>query len=330
MSRDIYWDSLKGILIFLVVLGHTLEINLPDGSINRAVYNTIYLFHMPLFVFVSGRFSHIRDKGKYMRSIIHLIETYIVFQCVRSFLLPLLSGGEPLWKHIIVPNWIMWYLMSLVWWRLVIYLFLPFILCNKQKVLLISLIACVLGGFVPLGHVLEFQRTLVFFPFFLLGFYSTNIDVKNIVCKIPYGVAVTWLLLVFGVFYLLLNHNLSWLLSAGQHYWDVSPVMGIRVISRIVYIPFAFLACLMVIRLIKPNKFFSQWGGVTMFIFIYHTFVLDIVKEMVKNDIIINRPWILPIYALLVFIFVLLLSKVRFFNVLLNPISGVMHKKGYN
>lgn len=61
-----------------------------------------------------------------------------------------------------------------------------------------------------------------------------------------------------------------------------------------------------------------------MFIFIYHTFVLDIVKAMVKNDIIINHPWILPIYALLVFISVLLLSKVRFFNVLLNPISGVM------
>lgn len=59
--RDSYWDSLKFYLILLVVLGHTLEIVVTDGSFSRALYNSIYLFHMPLFIFVSGRFSHVKD-----------------------------------------------------------------------------------------------------------------------------------------------------------------------------------------------------------------------------------------------------------------------------
>ena len=59
-TRDSYWDCLKFYLIFLVVLGHTLELSNNEGTVNRAVYNCIYLFHMPLFVFISGRFSHIR------------------------------------------------------------------------------------------------------------------------------------------------------------------------------------------------------------------------------------------------------------------------------
>lgn len=63
-KRDVYWDSLKFFLIALVVIGHFTELNNPVGSINRVIFNFIYLFHMPLFVFVSGRFSHMKNNKK--------------------------------------------------------------------------------------------------------------------------------------------------------------------------------------------------------------------------------------------------------------------------
>ena len=50
VRSDKFWDVTKAVLIFTVVLGHTLEINL-HNRINMASYNTIYTFHMPLFVF---------------------------------------------------------------------------------------------------------------------------------------------------------------------------------------------------------------------------------------------------------------------------------------
>ena len=91
MKRDLYWDTLKFIMIFFVVYGHTISGFGPDGSFNRAMYNFIYSFHMPLFVFISGRFSHIRDVDKYKRGLLRILETYIVFQLIRSFM-PILYG----------------------------------------------------------------------------------------------------------------------------------------------------------------------------------------------------------------------------------------------
>lgn len=61
-TRDTYWDSLKFVLIFLVVLGHMIEPYITSSKVILAVYNFIYLFHMPLFVFVSGRFSVMKER----------------------------------------------------------------------------------------------------------------------------------------------------------------------------------------------------------------------------------------------------------------------------
>lgn len=86
--RDNYWDTLKFVLIFLVVFGHVLEVNYPPGSVNRGIYNFIYSFHMPLFVFISGRFSHIKNRANYKKGIIRLLETYVAFQVIRTILTP--------------------------------------------------------------------------------------------------------------------------------------------------------------------------------------------------------------------------------------------------
>ena len=55
-ERDYFFDNLKAVLIFLVVLGHFL---LPIHGDNPLVVvkRLIYIFHMPLFVFVSGYFA---------------------------------------------------------------------------------------------------------------------------------------------------------------------------------------------------------------------------------------------------------------------------------
>ena len=64
-ERDYFFDNLKAVLIFLVVLGHFL---LPIHGRNYLVVvkRLIYVFHMPLFVFVSGYFAkRIYRDGQY-------------------------------------------------------------------------------------------------------------------------------------------------------------------------------------------------------------------------------------------------------------------------
>lgn len=51
--RSSYWDNAKGILIFLVLIGHFIMTYRPL----KPIFDSIYLFHMPAFLFISGLFS---------------------------------------------------------------------------------------------------------------------------------------------------------------------------------------------------------------------------------------------------------------------------------
>jgi len=57
MKRLIWADSLKGILIVLVVLGHSIQasmMKLGGDFLNDYLWNLIYSFHMPAFIAISG------------------------------------------------------------------------------------------------------------------------------------------------------------------------------------------------------------------------------------------------------------------------------------
>ena len=56
-NRNYLLDNLKVVLIFFVVFGHVIEYYIKDNSVLRTIYIFIYIFHMPLFVFVSGYLS---------------------------------------------------------------------------------------------------------------------------------------------------------------------------------------------------------------------------------------------------------------------------------
>ena len=60
--RNYLVDNLKVILIFLVVFGHTIEYYIGQSAILRGIYMYIYIFHMPLFVYISGYLSQKSSK----------------------------------------------------------------------------------------------------------------------------------------------------------------------------------------------------------------------------------------------------------------------------
>lgn len=55
--RVAYIDNLKGLLIILVVLGHSIQSIDPQFDSNT-LFRYIYAFHMPAFMFVSGYVSY--------------------------------------------------------------------------------------------------------------------------------------------------------------------------------------------------------------------------------------------------------------------------------
>lgn len=165
-TRDTYWDSLKFVLIFLVVLGHMIEPYITSSKVILTMYNFIYLFHMPLFVFVSGRFSVMKERTAYRNGIVRLLETVLLAQIVWVPMVLGLKVETSSAKLILSPYWMYWYLLSLALWRMLIYL-LPGRLLERPGLMLTASVAVSLvGGFVPVGHEFSLQRTLALLPFF--------------------------------------------------------------------------------------------------------------------------------------------------------------------
>ena len=81
-------DFLKGIAIFLVFLGHAINWCHPDAY-NDRLFNYIYSFHMPLFMFISGYFSFklINSWSDIKKKFYQLVVPIIAYSIVSGFIL---------------------------------------------------------------------------------------------------------------------------------------------------------------------------------------------------------------------------------------------------
>lgn len=335
--RDPFWDALKFALIYLVVLGHIVEFwNLNHSHVDIALYNTIFAFHMPLFVFVSGRFSHITDRHRYKIGILRLVETYVVFQLIR-YLIPVVVGptwawiaqGRDFgWDCIITPNWVLWYLLALVWWRLLVYFVPNSWLANRKVVLSVTVLISLAAGFIPISTQFAFQRTLAFLPFFALGYYSKDFDVKRYVDKIPLAVAIVSIAAVFCVFFFLVDKSMAAVFCA-RSYYNIPPSSLDMSLSggRCIFLPLAMVLSVMFMRVVPSNTTLAKWGRATLFIYIYHSFIVGEVLYPLRSLHIIPQDELsLFCYSIATVVVLLLLSKIKILNILLNPVS-YWHKK---
>ncbi|MCM1070480.1 MAG: acyltransferase family protein [Bacteroides sp.] len=168
VSRNLKLDSIKGFLIVLVVFGHFIEPHI-DNSLFLGAYLSIYSFHMPLFVILSGYFFNpFQPKEKFRWNLMRLCETFTVFQLLRFVLLA--RNGDVSISSVIEPYWILWYIFSLIVWRLVTKgLYSKFNSLNLKQLLAFALCASLVAGVVPLRNELAFQRTFYYYPFFIIG-----------------------------------------------------------------------------------------------------------------------------------------------------------------
>ena len=166
-KRNYKIDNGKAVLIFLVVLGHLLE--LCPGGTKSFLYLAIYSFHMPAFAFCSGYFAKWNPK-RIVRGILY---PYLCFQILyvafdRFFLKDTFS--QPFTR----PYWLLWYLMSMAFWLLLLpfinrYLHLGLWLLGASAALALFI------GFVPwIGYRFSLSRTMVLFAFFLAGYLCHN------------------------------------------------------------------------------------------------------------------------------------------------------------
>lgn len=174
--RDTTLDNFKFALIAAVIIGHTIEPIIARFEWINLIYIFIYLFHMPMFAYVSGAVSSSEIDKRAIKNIVHkLIIPYISLEIIYSVFDFYIFSRSTLDITPLVPYWILWYLFSLVLWRLL----LPFFDQFKFPVMLAVLagLACGVNAY---DYNLSFSRTFVFFPFFLVGHYYHSTIVKTL------------------------------------------------------------------------------------------------------------------------------------------------------
>lgn len=165
-------DNIKFLLIFCVVFGHLLELY-PDSNPAMLLYRIIYSFHMPAFLFVSGYFAR-QGRTKLIRQMLVL---YVIFQTLYLlFQHAIAEDGSELALQYTTPNWVLWYLVLLVYY----YLLLPLVETDKPKTMGIiaagAFVLAVLVGFdSSVSYFMALSRFFVFLPFFLLGLYASKL-----------------------------------------------------------------------------------------------------------------------------------------------------------
>lgn len=203
VQRLAYWDNIKMLLIFLVVLGHTIAFTQWAGDTSLlCVYNCIYSFHMPLFVFISGYFSK-RITCPRKKDIEILLYPYLVFQVLNVFYVRYIEHNSASW-NLFIPLHQNWYILALFIWRLIIPYFQY---VNKWVGIAIALgLSLIFSKYQVPDNLFVLNYVFVFLPFFVLGYYIDEADIQRIEKRIvnvfvPIAVFVLFAAIIAGTYH---------------------------------------------------------------------------------------------------------------------------------
>ena len=276
-NRIFYFDNLKVLLIVLVVFGHIINSIFPldsRGTVTNVLWNIIYIFHMPLFIIISGYFSKKYDKysDNTQKILIGLFLPYIIF----NFLFYLFHRNLTI---PILPDSAMWYLWALIFWRLT----LP-LLVKIKFILPISFFVSVMSNFISIDIDDGSMKILKYLPFFLLGYYLKEEHIEKLRAFGLFKVTLITLssivaIISIGVFLGIdVSGDMLYVRSA-----QVS-ILSEVAIGRILCLGLSLIVCFYLIAVIPNKKFrFTYIGSCTMTIYLLH--YLPIMQKVYRKFI---------------------------------------------
>lgn len=323
-TRNYYYDNVKFFLICMVILGHCIA-RLGGGDVENAIDASVYFFHMPLFIFISGLFSKKTVFPKFRKSIVKLIEALIIFEILHIILRMALFDYRLSMSTLVVPQWSLWYLLSLIFWRIIVQLFSVSPRgVSLGVVVLIGLIA----GFVPLNGPFSFQRTCSLMPFFILGYICARdkLDIFFIE-RIPRAIAIgVVVLLPICVYHI--DFPFKEFLEGVYSYHKFAYPLWFSVLMRLLLYICCFIVSVCVLRLVPQKKvaWISEQGANTLLYYLYHTLIIYMLIKL-KDYFSLPTSFVAVIsYVIIIILIIWCLSNMSFFRILPNFFSHYKNK----
>lgn len=212
-SRDMYWDLVKALLIFLVIFGHSIQYIVYHNANHISFWNDplfkgIYIFHMPLFMLISGYFAAI----SYSRRRLSVIPRYLkrlALPCIGYGVYQLLKmmwfGGAISPTRIYFSFIELWFLV-VVFECVVCYIVYEYLsknfICKIILIIIPIVISIIVSRFFPFSLFWPHSYYFTFlWPFFMTGCCIYKCNLMQYITDWKYGMLAMFLYLIcFFVF----------------------------------------------------------------------------------------------------------------------------------
>lgn len=186
-SRVVWVDSLKGVLIILVVWAHSIANVIGDASNGNYWWCLIYSFHMPAFMSVSGYLAYRPNWGGQINvcpSVVRRFKQLLVPFLLWSVFYFAIRGKITSYANcILTPVSTFWFLWALFFISAIFLFFRYFSKRFKVKLDCVLLIVCVVftGALVVFSDLsfLGIKFILYYFIFYVMGYYISKWNVKS-------------------------------------------------------------------------------------------------------------------------------------------------------
>ncbi|GAA0605728.1 acyltransferase family protein [Virgibacillus siamensis] len=241
----------------------------------NTLYLWIYTFHMPAFIFLAGFFAKGSGNWKYIINLAKkLLVPYLIFQLLYTAYY-FFIGKEGWQSGIFYPQWSLWFMFSLFSWHILLVGFKK--LPAAAGIITTIVIGLVAGYFGDIGHTFSLSRTIVFFPFFLMGYWMTKDQVMVLKRKGLQITAVAVLVGTAAAIYIAPEFNSGWLL-ASKSYGDLGlPEFG-GLARLLVYGTSAAMSFSILALIPQSHSKATKLGARTLYVYLLHGFFIQLFR----------------------------------------------------
>lgn len=317
-ERTQKWDILKFFLIFTVVLGHAADYYTGSNEYVRSLVFFIYIFHMPVFIFVSGLFAKRTVNEKRFDKMLGYLVIYLVLK-LYIYAFKIILGREAVF-NIFVESGMPWFMFALFAFN-----FFTIILRKAPCAAVLAvniLLSCIAGYFSWVGDFLVLSRIIVFYPFFYLGYCLDRSKVESFCKGRNRKIVAALILIITAVSVFALGDNmyeLRYLLTGRNPYNKLGDFEVWGFLLRFLYYIVAVIVGASVI-VVTPDKtpsgLCAKYGRRTLAVYGLHYGGLYIIYDMLglksflAQAIGIHGAWsIIPVSIIITLFF-----SIGFFN----------------
>lgn len=344
-GRIAYFDNAKGLLIFLVVLGHLISyMAANDSHLLFSVNAWIYSFHMPMFIFISGIFSskaYTKEKGFRGENVIFYMALCLIFRLLAHFID--LAFGLDVSFNFFKQGSAPWYLFVMAIYTLCTPLFAR---VKPSVMLSLLIIASIASGFwitYDTRALFACGKLFSYAPIFAAGYYigigkAGEFHDKVFALKHVNLLRVLAVLAFFGAiaaFYLLPDSYASAIrkMSTGWNEFDVmgkalhGSAAAFIVARLLVYVQTAVWALIFLLGIPQRRSFLTTWGERSLQVYILHMLVIYSLDRIAFNDMMLayTHWWLLSPFIVAI-ILTAILAAPKFLQTWTNALKSLCKK----